>query len=81
MDDPNPAPSGYQSEVVWSGLNWANSSIVPHFQSDHPESEPAGAAKDFLVNDGIQHWTLADGEVIFGKDGKFEVFPRIAVEA
>lgn len=78
MDDPDAVPPGYQSEVIWSGLNWINFSIVPHFQSDHPESEAAGVAKDFFVNHGIQHRTLVDGEVIFGKQGNFEVLPRIA---
>ncbi|GAA3877786.1 hypothetical protein GCM10022404_29440 [Celeribacter arenosi] len=76
MDDPEAVPNGYQKEVVWSGMKWIDFSIVPHFQSDHPESEAANVAKDFFMKNGIPHRTIADGEVIFGEAGSFEVLPR-----
>ena len=81
MDDPDAVPNGYQKEVVWSGMNWTDFSIVPHFQSDHPESEAANLAKDFFTSNGILHRTIADGEVIFGEAGSFEVLPRTETEA
>jgi len=81
MDGPDKVPDGYQKEVVWNGLNWIDFSIVPHFQSDHPEAEEANLAKDFFANNGIPYRTLADGEVIFGEAESLEVLPRIETDA
>jgi dipeptidase E len=78
MDDPHTVPTGYQKEVVWSGMNWIDFSIVPHFQSNHPESELANDAKNFLTESGIPHRAISDGEVIFAEAGSLEVLPRVS---
>ena len=36
VDDPNAIPEGYQSEIIWDGLNLLPYSVAPHYRSDHP---------------------------------------------
>lgn len=64
MDDPNDVPEGYSPEVVWNGLDLINFSIVPHFQSSHPEAPMADIAKDYFEKRNIRFETLADGDVL-----------------
>lgn len=64
MDDPHIVAERYQIEPVWHGLGLVDFSIVPHFDSDHPEAEAAGRAHEYMRTNGISHRTLRDGEVI-----------------
>jgi dipeptidase E len=64
MDDPYGVPDGYDPEIVWDGLNLVDFSIVPHFESDHPESRLAKATALRLERLGLAHRTLRDGEAI-----------------
>ena len=49
---------------VWEGLNLIDYSIVPHYQSDHPETELANKVVEQHEKDGIPFRALKDGEVI-----------------
>jgi len=64
MDDPYGVPQGYDPEIVWDGLNLVDFSIVPHFESDHPEATQAKATTLRLERLGLAYRTLRDGEVI-----------------
>ncbi|MEO6536491.1 MAG: Type 1 glutamine amidotransferase-like domain-containing protein [Candidatus Paceibacterota bacterium] len=64
MDHPDVIPKGYESEIVWDGLNLVDYSIVPHFDSDHPEVELAGKAVEYFKKNNLPHHVLRDGEVI-----------------
>lgn len=64
MDDPYGVPAGYDPEIVWDGLNLVDFSIVPHFESDHPESASAKVTAERLTRLGLPHRTLRDGEAI-----------------
>lgn len=64
MDDPYIVAESYQIEPVWDGLGLVDFSIVPHFESDHPEAEAAARAHEHMTATGIPHRTMRDGEVI-----------------
>lgn len=64
IDPPNIVPEGYHPEIVWEGLGFIGYSIVPHYQSDHPESELAGQLAEFFQENQVPHRALRDGEII-----------------
>jgi dipeptidase E len=63
MDDPTAKPYG-EVEVIWDGLGLLDYSIVPHYKSDHPETEAASRAAEYMAANGMPFRTLRDGEVI-----------------
>lgn len=63
VDDPHMKPYG-DSETIFEGLNIIDYSIVPHYQSNHPESEKMEAVVEYMKKNGIPFKTLKDGEVI-----------------
>lgn len=64
MDDISAKPYGDQSEIIWNGLGILNYSIIPHYQSDHPEAENAKKAVEYMIENKILFKALKDGEVI-----------------
>ena len=78
MDQPHAEAIGYQpSETLWEGLGLVPYVIVPHFNSDHPETETATSAVDWLSENKIEHRALRDGDVIVGRDGATMILDRI----
>lgn len=64
VDDSNVKPYGDDSETIFEGLNIIDYSIVPHYQSNHPESEKMEMVVDYMRKNEIPFKTLKDGEVI-----------------
>lgn len=64
MDDLTPKPYGTKSKIIWDGLGLIDYSIVPHYKSDHKETELATKAVDYMVEHKILFRALRDGEVI-----------------
>lgn len=64
MDDPAVIVEGYDPAPVWEGVGLVDFSIVPHFQSDHPEAEAAGRMAAWLSEAGLPFRTVRDGEAI-----------------
>jgi dipeptidase E len=62
MDDPGVVTDGYDPAPVWDGLGLVDYSIVPHFQSDHPEAEAAARAVEWLREAKLPFKALRDGE-------------------
>jgi len=73
IDDPNIIPDGYESGMPFSTLGLVPFRIVPHWQSDHPESEAADRAAALLEQEDLAYRPLRDGEALVldapGKDG------------
>ncbi len=69
--DPNMVPDGYDSNVIWEGLNIVPYSLVPHYRSDHPGSPHAEQMTAYLVDQHIPFIALRDGEAIV-RDGDGE---------
>jgi dipeptidase E len=64
MDDVSQKPYGNDIETVWEGLGLIDFSVIPHYQSNHPETDSAEPVIQYFVDNGITFRTMRDGEVI-----------------
>jgi dipeptidase E len=64
LDDPGVQPRGYAPELVLSGLDLIDFSIVPHDRSAHPEARAAERITRYLAGRGRPFRALRDGEVV-----------------
>lgn len=79
MDDPEAKAPGYlTNDPIHTGLGLVPFTIIPHVNSDHPETQAAARALAFAKVNDIPHVALCDGEVIAVHDGKFETLRRRA---
>ena len=60
----DPAADPYGSEAIYEGLGLIDYLPVPHYRSDHPESEAMEGVVEYLKNNGIKYVILRDGDVI-----------------
>ena len=51
-------------EIIWEGLGFLDYIILPHYDSDHPESADIDKEVEFCKKNNIPFKTLRDGEVI-----------------
>lgn len=63
-DEPELNPAGYTGEVIWSGLGLYPYCIVPHYRSDHLESELMEGVVDHLIHNKTPFIALHDGEAV-----------------
>ena len=72
VDDVNSVVEGYSSEIIWEGMSLVSTAIVPHYQSDHPESSGMDEVVINHKTSGVDYITLGDGEVMIvdGSDTK-----------
>lgn len=64
VDDPNQKPYGEQYQTIWEGLGILDYVIVPHYKSDHPESNDVDKVVEYLIASKTPYKTIRDGEVI-----------------
>jgi dipeptidase E len=64
MDEPHTLAEGYDPEVIWDGLNLVGFHIVPHYESDHHESEAAGRTAAWMLDQAMPYRTMRDGDVL-----------------
>lgn len=64
VDDINQKPYQEQSDLIWEGLNIINYAIIPHYKSDHSESEKINKVIEYYKKNNIPFKTLSDGDVI-----------------
>jgi dipeptidase E len=64
VDDPNNHPYEGLKETIWEGLGLIDYAFLPHFDSDHPESEDIDKEVAYCTENGIPFKTVRDGEVI-----------------
>ncbi|MCK5211369.1 Type 1 glutamine amidotransferase-like domain-containing protein [Candidatus Parcubacteria bacterium] len=64
VDDINQRPYKEQSDIIWEGLNLINYTIIPHYKSDHPESEAVNKVVDYYKSHNIPFKAISDGDVI-----------------
>lgn len=67
VDDSNINPYNSPKDVIWDGLDILDYTIVPHYKSDHPESEKMNEVVKYMTKNKIPSKTLRDGEVIIIK--------------
>ncbi|MDD4062278.1 MAG: Type 1 glutamine amidotransferase-like domain-containing protein [Candidatus Pacebacteria bacterium] len=64
IDDPKVNPYTNQEEIIWDGVDLLDYTILPHYKSDHFESEKVDEAVEYMKNNKIPFKPLRDGEVI-----------------
>jgi dipeptidase E len=71
MDDPTALPDGYPPATEPECLRLVPYRIVPHWRSEHPETEGAERAAAYLAANGLSHRCLRDGENVWGESERF----------
>lgn len=64
VDDTEDVRSCCGAEPIWSGLGVLDYAVVPHYRSEHPESEAVEKLAERYAAEGVPHRTLRDGEAI-----------------
>ena len=64
VDDPDASNIAYNVPTLWTGLGILDYVFVPHFKSDHKESDATNIEVKYYLENGINFKTLRDGEVI-----------------
>jgi dipeptidase E len=64
VDNPTFHPYKEISETIWMGLGYLDYLILPHYKSNHPESETIDRLFEYCQLNKIPCKTLRDGEVI-----------------
>jgi dipeptidase E len=64
VDQPNDFPYKDCQEIVWDGLNVFHYGLLPHYDSDHFESEAIGKEVQRCIDQKWLFKALRDGEVL-----------------
>lgn len=65
-DSPEGNPHG--QETIWNGIGLIDWMFVPHFNSNHEESEDAAKEVAYYIEHGLEYKTLRDGEALILND-------------
>ncbi len=66
-DDPNINPYGI--DTMWNGLGYFDYIFLPHYKSNHKETELIDTSVDYCNQHNIKYKTLSDGDVIIQQMG------------
>lgn len=75
MDEPELIPPEYPPTAEPEALGWIPWRIVPHWRSDHPESESAERAVAFPDAHDLPYKTLQDGQALTCDGSRFRLVP------
>ena len=64
VDSTTHHPYGNSLEIIWEGIGLTDYLIVPHFNSDHPESKAIRKVVKYCNEHGVSYKTIKDGEAI-----------------
>ncbi len=64
VDDATDLPYANQKETIWEGLDLIDYAFLPHFDSNHPESEDIAKEVQYCTDNNIPYKTLRDGEAL-----------------
>ncbi len=67
-DDPNINPYGI--DTIWNGLGYFDYIFLPHYKSNHKETQLIDASVDYCNKNNIKYKTLRDGDVIIQETEK-----------
>lgn len=71
VDDPKDVPEGYDEPVIWDCLGIIGYSLLPHYKSNHPESDAISRVVEFMVDNHMLFVALRDGQALV-RDGDRE---------
>ncbi|HEX7858467.1 MAG TPA: Type 1 glutamine amidotransferase-like domain-containing protein [Sphingobium sp.] len=78
MDEPNVTAPGYlTTDPIETGLGLLPYQIIPHYESDHPETSAARGAVEWAMKHGVKYVPLRDGEVIIENRGHVDFLPKL----
>jgi len=78
VDDPYARPYAQAMETIWDGLSVLDFAYMPHFQSNHSESNLIEAEIAFCIENNIAYRTFRDGEVLVIERGEERVIASTA---
>lgn len=64
VGDATVTPYPQQREVIWEGLGLVDFTFMPHYDSDHPESDAIDRGIAYCEEHGIKYKAVRDGEVL-----------------
>ncbi len=64
VDDATDHPYEGQHETIWKGLGLVDFAFMPHYNSDHQESDDIQKEVAYCEEHGIPYKTLRDGEAV-----------------
>ncbi len=64
VDDATDHPYEGQNETLWEGLGLIDFAFMPHYDSDHPESDDTDKEIAYCEEHGIPYKALRDGEAM-----------------
>lgn len=64
MDEPEADPYNSGMKPIYDGIGFVEETLIPHFESDHKETEAATRAVNFCQKNNLPYITLHDGDVI-----------------
>ncbi len=64
MDDVNLSPYPEITTTIWEGLGIIDYLVVPHFKSDHPESDAANDVIKYMIENKLLFKAIKDGDVL-----------------
>ena len=64
VGDATETPYKELDEVIWEGLGFVDFAFMPHWKSDHPETEAIDRGIEYCKKHGIKYKALHDGEVL-----------------
>ncbi len=64
VDDANDFPYFEIQETIWEGIGLIDFVLLPHFDSDHPESSDINKELQYCMEHQLSYKTLRDGDVL-----------------
>ncbi|MFC1649207.1 Type 1 glutamine amidotransferase-like domain-containing protein [Patescibacteria group bacterium] len=64
VDDPDQLPYKQIEQTIWDGLGLIDYAFMPHWDSDHPESEDVGKEIELCKKNNVPYKAVRDGEVV-----------------
>ena len=64
VGDATETPYPQLDEVIWDGLGFVDFAFMPHYKSDHPETEAIDRGIEYCEEHGIEYKAVSDGEVL-----------------
>lgn len=64
VDDSTDTPYPELKETIWEGLGLIDFAFMPHFESEHPESQDVNKEIEYCKQNNIAYKAIRDGEVL-----------------
>ena len=73
MDEPEVDPYNSGIAPIYQGIGFIEEAIIPHFESDHKETQAASNAVRFCIEKNVPYIAIKDGDVIIREISNFQI--------